>query len=83
MIWAANNCSITELKVVKDQLIYKYGSEYGQIAAGNVGGNVVNKRLYAKLVYQPPSDKLKIRYLEEIAKAYKINWTPLFTRKQR
>ena len=42
--------------MVRDQLIYKFGSEFGQIAAMGSAGHAVNARLLAKLVYQAPEE---------------------------
>jgi hypothetical protein len=55
------------------QLSRKYGSEFTKNAQNNVDG-VVNVRLFQKLSVQPPSAFLVVRYLEEIALEYKVDW---------
>lgn len=74
LIWATANVDIDELKEVKKHLQWKFGFEFTKRATDNVN-NVVNLRLYQKLTYQPPSRLLVDRYLEEIAKAYNVEWS--------
>lgn len=73
LVWAASNCDITELADVKKHLVRKYGSEYFKIVDENPA-QVVNSRLFNKLSYRPPGRVLVNRYLEEIAKAYGVEW---------
>jgi len=73
LIWAANQCEISELQEVKKHLSRKFGPEFTKDAVENNGG-VVNARLFNKLSYKPPSRILVTRYLEEIAEVYKIDW---------
>ena len=74
LIWATNYVDVAELKEIKSQLIKKYGSEFGKIAVANEN-NVVNVRLYHKLSYHTPNKGLVRAYLEEIAKAYGVEWS--------
>jgi vacuolar protein sorting-associated protein IST1 len=73
LIWATDRVEIPELKEVQKQLIKKYGSEFGKEAKE---GQHVNERLLAKLSVANPTALLVTRYLEEIAKEYKVQWTP-------
>lgn len=73
LIWAANNCDISELQEVKKHLIRKFGPEFGKEAEENLNG-CVNARLFNKLSYKPPSRLLVNGYLIEIAKVYKVAW---------
>lgn len=75
LIWAATYADIDELREVKRHLSKKFGPEYTRVAEEN-RGNCVNFRLVQKLTYKPPSRKLVNGYMEEIAKAYKVDWTP-------
>jgi vacuolar protein sorting-associated protein IST1 len=75
LIWAASNVDISEFQEIKKQLTKKYGSEFAKMAETNEG-NVVNARLFQKLTYKPPSTKLVMGYLVEIAKGYQVEWTP-------
>jgi vacuolar protein sorting-associated protein IST1 len=75
LIWAAKNVDIEELKGVAQQLRQKFGKEFSKFAEANENQEV-NPRLYSKMVYKPPSSYLVLRYLEEIARAYKVDWTP-------
>lgn len=74
LIWAAKNVEIEELKQVGQQLTQKFGKEFAKAAIENANGEV-NARLYAKMVYKPPSSRLVVKYLEEIARAYNVDWT--------
>lgn len=76
LIWAAKHVEIDELKNVRQQLKQKFGSEFIKIAEANEDGKKVNVRLINKMVYRPPSRGLVRKYLEEIAKAYNVDWTP-------
>lgn len=73
LIWAAKNVEIEELKQVGQQFTQKFGKEFAKAAIENTNGEV-NARLYAKLVYKPPSSHLVVKYLEEIARAYNVDW---------
>lgn len=73
LIWAAHNVDIAELKEVSNQLTKKFGKEFATKATKNEH-NEVNFRLSQKLTYRPPSAKLVMGYLEEIAKGYQVDW---------
>lgn len=75
LIWAAHNVDIDELREVANQLTKKFGSKFSKAALNNEN-NVVNDRLFQKLSYRPPSAYLVIKYLEEIARTYDIDWEP-------
>lgn len=75
LIWAGKNVDISEMQNIAQQLTQKYGKPFAEIAIANENGEV-NERLYNKMIYKPPSAVLVMRYLEEIAKAYEVDWTP-------
>lgn len=75
LIWAARNVDIEEMRNVRQQLKQKYTPEFIKFSETNEN-NLVNPRLYAKLTYKPPSQYLVIKYLEEIARAYNVDWSP-------
>lgn len=75
LIWAAKNVDIEEMRNVRQQLKQKYTPEFVKLSETNEN-NLVNSRLYAKLTYKPPSQYLVIKYLEEIARAYNVDWSP-------
>jgi vacuolar protein sorting-associated protein IST1 len=74
LIWAAPRVEVEELDEVKKQLTLKYGKEFAEDALNNSPRNPVNQRLFQKLSVTPPSAFLVIRYLEEIAKEYEVEW---------
>ena len=73
LIWATNRVDIAELDEVKKQFTLKYGKEFSE-EANNNAANTVNVRLFQKLSVTPPSAFLVIRYLEEIAREYEVEW---------
>lgn len=77
VIWAAPRLSsdCLELKAVADQLVFKYGKEFGQQSRSN-SNNTVNERLIHKLSPDPPPKVLVERYLIEIAKNYNVPFEP-------
>ncbi len=75
LIWASSNVDISEFQEIKNQFRKKYGTEFAKMAEINEN-NVVNARLFHKLTYKPPSTKLVMGYLVEIAKGYQVDWTP-------
>lgn len=77
IIWASPRLSTdcAELKTVSDQLVLKYGKEFGQQARSNAN-HTVNERLIHKLSPDPPPKVLVERYLIEIAKNYNVPFEP-------
>ncbi|KAI9289679.1 regulator of Vps4 activity in the MVB pathway-domain-containing protein [Umbelopsis sp. AD052] len=74
VIWAAPRTDqVKELAPIRDQLGAKYGKEFLLAAMENTN-NVVNERLVSKLSIATPEAFLVERYLEEIAKAYSVDW---------
>ncbi|KAH8548001.1 regulator of Vps4 activity in the MVB pathway-domain-containing protein [Umbelopsis sp. PMI_123] len=74
IIWAAPRADqVKELQPIRDQLGAKYGKEFLMAAMENTN-NVVNERLISKLSIATPEAFLVERYLEEIAKAYSVDW---------
>ncbi|KAM3580723.1 Vacuolar protein sorting-associated protein ist1 [Umbelopsis sp. WA50703] len=74
LIWATPRADqVKELAAIRDQLGAKYGKEF-LVAAMENSNNVVNERLVSKLSIATPETFLVERYLEEIAKAYSVDW---------
>lgn len=64
---------IEELTEVSKQLCYKYGHDFVQAAENNVG-NIVNDRLYKKVILMPIQAKLLHGYMVEIARTYNVDY---------
>lgn len=73
VIYAAPKTEIKELHTVRALLAEKYGKQFVLDAMENTGGKV-NEQVVKKLSVTPPRDELVQGYLEEIAKAYGVNW---------
>lgn len=75
IIWAADKSEITELSEVKRQLGIKYGDALVQKALENQD-RCVNDRVMSRMNVRPPPISLVHSYMQEIAKAYNIEWEP-------
>ncbi len=75
LIYAANRTEVKELVQVKEQLIKKYGKEFGERAMANHNG-CVNERIVQKLSAMPPNAFLVLNYMKELAQQYNIDWQP-------
>ncbi|KAG0239532.1 hypothetical protein BGX31_002717 [Mortierella sp. GBA43] len=75
IIYAAPRSEVKELLLVRDQLAAKFGRDFVNNALENKDESV-NPRIIQKLRVQTPDPYLVNRYLEEIARAFKVNWTP-------
>lgn len=73
IIYAAPKTEIKELLAVRTLLGEKYGKPFVLEAMDNTGGKV-NEKVVKKLSVTPPKEELVQGYLEEIAKAYGVNW---------
>ncbi|PHH72781.1 hypothetical protein CDD82_5805 [Ophiocordyceps australis] len=73
IMYAAPRTEIKELVVVRQLLGEKYGKEFAREAMDNVGDKVSDK-VVRKLSVEPPRPVLVQGYLEEIAKAYGVDW---------
>jgi hypothetical protein len=73
IIYAAPKTEIKELITVRAMLADKYGKEFVQAAMENTGGKV-NDKVIRKLSVEPPRLELVEGYLEEIARAYGVDW---------
>lgn len=73
LIYAAPKTEIKELGTVRTLLAEKYGKEYVISATENTEGKV-NEKVVKKLSVTPPREELVVGYLEEIAKAYGVDW---------
>lgn len=73
VLYAAPKTEIKELHTVRSLLAEKYGKQFVLDAMENTDGKV-NEKVVKKLSVTPPKDELVQGYLEEIAKAYGVNW---------
>ncbi|KAF9315677.1 hypothetical protein BG003_002809 [Podila horticola] len=74
ILYAAPRSEVKELLLVRDQLAAKFGRDFVTNAMENKDDSV-NPRIIQKLKVQTPDPYLVNRYLEEIAKAFKVAWT--------
>ncbi|KAH6635180.1 regulator of Vps4 activity in the MVB pathway-domain-containing protein [Chaetomium sp. MPI-SDFR-AT-0129] len=75
IIYAAPRTEIKELTTVRTLLAERFGKEFVLQAMENEGGGV-SERVVKKLSVTPPREELVQGYLEEIAKAYGVDWPP-------
>ncbi|KAL2157517.1 hypothetical protein VTH06DRAFT_6068 [Thermothelomyces fergusii] len=75
IIYAAPKTEIKELLAVRALLADKFGKEFVLQAMENRDGRV-SERVVRKLSVAPPREELVQGYLEEIAKAYGVDWPP-------
>jgi vacuolar protein sorting-associated protein IST1 len=73
VIYAAPKTEIKELQQVRALLAEKFGKDFVLAAMENTGGGVSDK-VVKKLSVTPPKPELVQGYLEEIAKAYGVDW---------
>ncbi|ORY62903.1 regulator of Vps4 activity in the MVB pathway-domain-containing protein [Pseudomassariella vexata] len=73
IIYAAPKTEIKELQQVRILLCEKFGKDFALTAADNSDGKV-SEKVVKKLSVTPPREELVIGYLEEIARAYGVNW---------
>merc|ERR1712127_597478 len=77
ILWSSprieSECS--ELKIVANELQYKYGKEFAQMCRENKSSKV-NEKLMQKMSEQAPGDLLVEKYLVEIAKSHNIEYKP-------
>lgn len=73
IIYAAPKTEIKELHTVRALLAEKFGKDFVLQAMENTGGKV-SEKVVKKLSVTPPKPELVTGYLEEIAKAYGVNW---------
>lgn len=73
IIYAAPKTEIKELQQVRALLGERYGKDFVLTAMENSDGKV-SEKVVKKLSVTPPKEELVQGYLEEIAKAYGVNW---------
>lgn len=73
IIYAAPKTEIKELQQVRLLFAEKFGKEFAMTATENTDGKV-SEKVVKKLSVTPPKEELVTGYLEEIAKAYGVNW---------
>jgi vacuolar protein sorting-associated protein IST1 len=65
---------VKELALVRALLVERFGKEWAVRVAENEGGEMVPKRVSDKLKMEVPREALVTAYLEEIARAYGVDW---------
>ncbi|KAH7031256.1 regulator of Vps4 activity in the MVB pathway-domain-containing protein [Microdochium trichocladiopsis] len=75
IIYAAPKTEIKELQTVRVLLAEKFGKEFVLSAMENKDGGV-SEKVVKKLSVTPPREELVQGYLEEIARAYGVDWPP-------
>jgi vacuolar protein sorting-associated protein IST1 len=75
IMYAAPKTEIKELQLVRGLLAERFGKEFVLQAMENRDGKV-SERVIRKLSVAPPREELVQGYLEEIAKAYGVDWPP-------
>lgn len=77
LIWASPRLQtdVAELKIIADQLTFKYGKPYAQ-ACREQQVATISERLIHKLGVQAPPKVLVEKYLVEIAKNYNVEYEP-------
>lgn len=73
ILYAAPKTEIKELHQVRVLLAEKFGKEFVHHAMENTDSKV-SEKVVKKLSVTPPKPELVTGYLEEIAKAYGVNW---------
>ncbi|KAI1762082.1 DUF292-domain-containing protein [Hypoxylon sp. FL1150] len=73
IIYAAPKTEVKELQQVRALLAEKYGKEFVLAAVENTDQKV-SEKVVKKLSVTPPREELVQGYLEEIARAYGVNW---------
>ncbi|KAI1503684.1 DUF292-domain-containing protein [Biscogniauxia marginata] len=73
IIYAAPKTEIKELQQVRALLAEKFGKEFVLAAMENSDGRV-SEKVVKKLSVTPPREELVQGYLEEIARAYGVDW---------
>ncbi|KAI1142456.1 DUF292 domain-containing protein [Hypoxylon sp. FL0543] len=73
IIYAAPKTEIKELQQVRALLAEKYGKEF-VLAAMENSDQKVSEKVIKKLSVAPPREELVQGYLEEIARAYGVDW---------
>ncbi len=73
IIYAAPKTEIKELQQARLLLGERFGKEF-VVAAMDNSDKKVSEKVVKKLSVTPPREELVVGYLEEIAKAYGVNW---------
>lgn len=80
IVWAAMRTQVEELKIVREQLVCRYGAQLAKLEKEKTGRHV-NAEVEARLVSVPPSEEAKLAEFESIAADYEvcersIGWWP-------
>jgi vacuolar protein sorting-associated protein IST1 len=73
IIYAAPKTEVKELQQVRLLLAEKFGKDFALAATENSEGKV-SEKVVKKLSVTPPKEELVTGYLEEIARAYGVDW---------
>lgn len=73
IIYAAPKTEIKELQQVRALLAEKFGKDFALAAIDNTD-HKVSEKVIKKLSVEPPREELVQGYLEEIARAYGVDW---------
>lgn len=73
IIYAAGKTELKELHAVRQLLGEKFGKDFILVATNNSDAKV-SEKVVKKLSVTPPREELVVGYLEEIARAYGVNW---------
>ncbi|ETN41036.1 uncharacterized protein HMPREF1541_02970 [Cyphellophora europaea CBS 101466] len=65
---------VKELAIVRALLVERFGKEWAVKVNDNEGGEMVPRRVSEKLKLEVPREALVQAYLEEIARAYGVDW---------
>ncbi|KAJ3389971.1 Vacuolar protein sorting-associated protein ist1 [Lobulomyces angularis] len=82
VIFSALRFNVQELIIVRDQLILKFGKDFGASAMENRNG-IVNDRIVQKLKVQTPDPVLVDQYLNVIAEAFNIKFESQLLREKQ
>jgi len=75
LIYAAPRVEISELGVIRKQLVAKFGKNFSSDAERNKDG-VVSQRIVEKLSLAPPTSYLVQTYMDKIAKLHQVSYEP-------
>jgi hypothetical protein len=73
LLYAAPRVDISEMEVVKKQLVKKYGKKFAEDIVIPERGHV-NPRVVEKLAVRPPHAEAVVEYLRKIAQEFNVDW---------
>ena len=72
IVWAAMRTQVDELKIVREQLVCRYGAQLAKLEKEKGTGRHVNAEVESRLVGAPPSEEAKLAEFESIAADYEV-----------